>query len=102
MFDRLGLLVLKLRFVFVAVWVVAAIAFGILGPSLSQVGSADETSFLPANAESLAARNVIKEAFPNDAAPSVALIVFSRQGGFADGQTAGWNKTRLHVQLGGG
>jgi RND superfamily putative drug exporter len=84
MFDRLGRLVLNLRFVLVAVWVVAAIAFGALGPSLSQVGSADETSFLPKNAESLAARNVIKAAFPNDSAPSVALIVFSRQGGLTD------------------
>jgi RND superfamily putative drug exporter len=88
MFDRLGRLVLKARFVLVAVWVVAAIAFGILGPSLSQVGSADETSFLPKNAESLAARNVIKDAFPNDAAPSVALIVFSRQGGLTDADRA--------------
>ena len=88
MFDRLGRLVLKARFVLVAVWAVAAIAFGILGPSLSQVGSADETSFLPKNAESLAARNVIKDAFPNDAAPSVALIVFSRQGGLTDADRA--------------
>ena len=88
MFDRLGRLVLNLRFVLVAVWVVAAIAFGILGPSLAKVGSADETSFLPKNAESLAARNVIKDAFPNDAAPSVALIVFSRQGGLTDADRA--------------
>jgi RND superfamily putative drug exporter len=84
MFDRLGRLVLKLRFVLVAAWVVAAVLFGALGPSLSQVGSADETSFLPKNAESLAARNVIKEAFPSDSAPSVALIVFSRPGGMTD------------------
>ena len=84
MFDRLGRLVLNLRFVLVAVWVVGGIAFGILGPSLAQVGSADETSFLPKNAESLAARNVIKDAFPNDSAPSVALIVFSRPGGLTD------------------
>ena len=41
MFDRLGSLVLKLRFVFLAAWVVAAVAMGLLGPSLSSVGSAD-------------------------------------------------------------
>jgi RND superfamily putative drug exporter len=84
MFDRLARLVLRFRFVLLAGWAVAAIALGILGPSLSQVGSADETSFLPKNAESLAARAVIATAFPNDSAPSVALIVFSRQGGLTD------------------
>jgi RND superfamily putative drug exporter len=84
MFDRLGRLILRLRFAFVGAWIVGAIAFGILGPSLSAVGSADETSFLPKNAESLAARNLIKTAFPSDAAPSTALIVFSRSGGLTD------------------
>jgi RND superfamily putative drug exporter len=68
--------------------VVAAIAFGILGPSLAEVGSADETSFLPRNAESLAARKVIAQAFPSDAAPSVALIVFSRPGSLTDADRA--------------
>jgi hypothetical protein len=42
MFDRLGRLILRLRFAFVGAWIVGAIAFGILGPSLSAVGSADE------------------------------------------------------------
>ena len=88
MFDRLGRLVLKLRFVFIAGWVVGAILFGVLGPSLAQVGSADETSFLPKNAESLAARNVIAAAFPNDSSPSTALIVFSRQSGLTDADRA--------------
>ena len=88
MFDRLGRLVSRIRFVFVAVWVVGAIVFGVLGPSLAQVGSADETSFLPKNAESLAARNLVASAFPNDAAPSTALIVFSRSGGLTDADRA--------------
>ena len=77
MFDRLGRLVLRLRFVLVAGWAVAALGFGILGPSLASVGSADETSFLPRDAESLAARQIIAQSFPSTAAPSVALIVFS-------------------------
>ena len=84
MFDRLGRIVLRLRFVLVAAWIVAAAVFGVLGPSLAQVGSADETSFLPKSAESLAARKVISTAFPNDSAPATALIVFSRSGGLTD------------------
>jgi RND superfamily putative drug exporter len=88
MFDRLGRLVLRMRWPFVAFWLVAAAFFGILGPSLSRVGSADETSFLPADAESLAARNIGKTAFPSDSAPAQALIVFSRTGGLTDADRA--------------
>ncbi len=88
MFERLGRLVLRLRFGIVAGWIVAAVAFGVLGPSLTRVGSADETSFLPANAESLAARQLVEEAFPGDAAVAVALIVFSRESGLTDADRA--------------
>ena len=88
MFDRLGRLVLRLRFVFVVGWLVAAAYFGAFAPSLSQTGSADETSFLPKDAESLAARQVIAKAFPNDSAPTTALIVFSRSGGLTDADRA--------------
>ena len=88
MFDRLGSLVLRLRFVFAGGWLVLAVGFGLLAPSLSLVGSADETSFLPADAQSLAARQVDAAAFPSDAAPSQALIVFSRDGGLTDADRA--------------
>jgi RND superfamily putative drug exporter len=84
MFDRLGWLVLRLRYVFVAGWLIAAGLFGAFAPSLSQAGFADETSFLPRDAESLAARVVIASAFPADSAASTALIVFSRPGGLTD------------------
>jgi RND superfamily putative drug exporter len=84
MFDRLGWLVLRLRYVFVAGWLIAAALFGTLAPSLSQAGFADETSFLPRDAESLAARVVIASAFPADSAASTALIVFSRPSGLTD------------------
>ena len=88
MFDRLGSLVLRLRFVFAVAWLVAAVAFGLLAPSLAKVGSADETSFLPADAESVAARQIDAAAFPSDSAPSQALIVFSRGGGLTDADRA--------------
>jgi RND superfamily putative drug exporter len=88
MFDRLGRLVLRLRLFFIVFWLIAAAFFGLLGPSLSRVGSADETSFLPADAESLTARNLGRTAFPADSAPSQALIVFSRSQGLTDGDRA--------------
>ena len=88
MFDRLGRLVLRFRFVLVAGWVVGAVFFGVFGPSLTQVGFADERSFLPRDSESLAAREVIAESFPSDSAPSQALIVFSRAEGLTDADRA--------------
>ena len=97
MFDRLGSLVLRLRFVFAVGWLVAAVGLGWLGPSLSQVGSADETSFLPADAESLTARQVGAEAFPADAAPSQALIVFSRDGGLTDADRTAIDGLRVWI-----
>ena len=97
MFDRLGSLVLRLRFVLALGWLVAAIGFGLLGPSLSKVGSADETSFLPADAESLVARQVGADAFPADAAPSQALIVFSREGGITAADRAAIDGLRVWI-----
>jgi RND superfamily putative drug exporter len=88
MFERLGRHVLRLRFAIVLGWVVAAVAFGALGPSLTSVGSADETSFLPSSAESLAARRLVDQAFPGDASVSTALIVFSRESGLTDADRA--------------
>ena len=98
MFDRLGRLVLRLRFVFVVGWLVAAAYFGAFAPSLSQAGSADETSFLPKDAESLAARQVIAKAFPNDSAPTTALIVFSRSGGLTDADRAAIEGLRSYFE----
>jgi RND superfamily putative drug exporter len=88
MFDRLGQFIPRLRFVFAAAWLAAAVFFGFFGPSLSQVGSADETSFLPKDSPSLAAREAIAAAFPADSAPSQALIVFERPGGLTDADRA--------------
>ena len=98
MFDRLGWLVVRLRFVFLAGWVVAAVLFGVLGPSLTQVGSADESSFLPQDAESLAARHIIAESFPSDSAPSQGLIVFSRIGGMTDADRAAIEGLRSYFE----
>lgn len=81
MFARLGTIVLRLRYVVVLAWLVAAVAAYRLAPSLSVVGSADETSFLPANAESMHARDLLARAFPADASSGTATLVFSRASG---------------------
>jgi RND superfamily putative drug exporter len=88
MFEKLGQAVLRLRWPFVVFWIAAAAFFGVMGPSLSKVGSADETSFLPADSESLTARQIVQASFPSDSAPSQALIVFSRSSGLTDADRA--------------
>ncbi|MFI5258481.1 MAG: MMPL family transporter [Candidatus Limnocylindrales bacterium] len=72
-----------------------------LAPSLAQAGSADETSFLPHDAESLAARQVIASSFPNDSAPTTALIVFSRPSGLTDADRAAIEGLRSYFEGGG-
>ena len=60
----------------------------LLAPQLSRVGSADETSFLPADVESVEARHIGTAAFPADAAVGTATLVFFREGGLTPGDAA--------------
>ena len=98
MFYRFGSVVVRLRYLIVVGWLLAAAFFGVLAPSLAQAGSADETSFLPSDAESLAARGVIAAEFPSDSAPSTALIVFSRPGGLTDADRLAIERLRAYFE----
>jgi len=97
-FDRLGWLVLRLRYVLVAGWLIAAALFGILAPSLSQAGSADEKRFLQRDAESMAARQVIAEDINADSSASTALIVCSRPSGLTDADRAAIEGLRSYFE----
>ncbi len=81
MFERLGRLVIRARFAVIATWAILAIGAFALAPSLSSVGSAEETSFLPRDAQAMVARNLVAKAFPADAGVSSATIVLSRPSG---------------------
>ena len=98
MFDRLGRLVIRLRYALVLGWLVAAALFGAFAPSLSKAGFADETSFLPRDAESLSARHVVAAEFPNDSSATVALVVFSRTGGLTDSDRAAIEGLRTYFE----
>ena len=88
MFVRIGILVTRFRWVVLVVWVATAAAFGVLAPSLAEVGSADEATFLPKEAESVAGRAVLARAFPDEAAPGSDTVVFAREGGLTDADRA--------------
>jgi RND superfamily putative drug exporter len=79
-FELLGRLVVRWRFVMVAGWLVAA-AILFFAPSLRDVGTADETSFLPRDVESVAARQLLAQGFPQDDAVGTATLVLLRDPG---------------------
>jgi putative drug exporter of the RND superfamily len=84
MFQRLGELVFRLRYAVVAAWLALAFAGLALAPSLADVGSADQSSFLPAGAESVRAADTLNRAFPDEAGAGSATIAFSRLAGLTD------------------
>ena len=84
MFERLGRVVIRFRFAFVIAWLAIAAAAVLFAPSLKQVGTADETTFLPADVPSIQARHLLEAAFPADAASGTATLVASRTGGLTD------------------
>ena len=81
MFQRLGSIAFRFRFLILAVWIVAAGAAAVLAPSLAQVGSTDQSSFLPATAESIQARTLLEKAFPSEVSAGSATIAFFRASG---------------------
>ena len=88
MFEIVGRLVMRARWVVIAAWLVLAIGAVAFAPSLSSVGSAEESSFLPRNVESMRERVVVAQAFPAEAAASSATIVFSRASGMTEADHA--------------
>ena len=96
MFERLGSLTFKFRFVILVAWSAAAIAALAFAPSLAKVGSTDQSSFLPPATESVQARVALERAFPREVSAGSATITFSRESGLTDAdrayiaETAAW------------
>ncbi len=88
MFDRIGRAVVRAPLLVIAAWIAIAGLCVLLAPSLSRVGSADETSFLPADVESVEARRIGAAAFPKDAAAATATLAFFRAGGLTAADAA--------------
>jgi len=96
MFERLGSVAFRFRFLIVVAWIAAAAAALAFAPSLAKVGSTDQSSFLPATTESIQARTLLERAFPKEVSAGAATIAFSRESGLttADstyiGQVGSW------------
>jgi RND superfamily putative drug exporter len=76
MFGKIGGFVVKHRLWIIMVWIAAAVLMYLFAPSLSEVGTMSEAQFLPKNSESLRARELIEEYFPESAAGSTVSLVF--------------------------
>ena len=88
MFERLGSWTYRFRFLILITWVLAAVFMTQAAPSLSGAGSTDQTSFLPANSPSRAAKDAIERAFPGSTSSSSATITMDRPGGLTDADLA--------------
>ncbi len=88
MFERIGVLAYRLRYLIVIVWVVAAVLSVTFAPSLASAGAADQASFLPGYAPSVQAADALEKAFPGAAASSSATLTFSRDDGLTDADRA--------------
>ena len=88
MFERVGVLAYRLRYLIVIVWAIAAVLSVTLAPSLASAGAADQAAFLPGYAPSVRAADALEEAFPGAAASSSATLTFSRDDGLTDADRA--------------
>lgn len=84
MFSWIGGFTAKQRVWVIAAWVLAAALMFFLAPSLSEVGSMEETTFLPQDSESLRAHKLIDEYFPQTQAASSASLVFYNPKGISE------------------
>ncbi|MFG3582238.1 MMPL family transporter [Micromonospora chersina] len=75
MFERLGRFVVGKAWWVIAGWVLAAIAIIATTPSLSDITSADQESFLPHSYESVQATELGMKAFPQQATATATIVV---------------------------
>ena len=81
MFDSLGRFVARWWWVFLVAWPALAVGLWLATPPLSEVLVEDQVRFLPPSADSVKARQLLTEGFPEDRTRSTAVIVLARPGG---------------------
>lgn len=81
MFARLAATVDRRAGWVVAVWLLAAVLITLVAPSVRELGTADQTAFVPASAPSGRADALLRQAFPDDPSRDPAVLVLARAGG---------------------
>ncbi|MGD8815038.1 MAG: MMPL family transporter, partial [Anaerolineales bacterium] len=75
MFQVLGKIVAKYRFVVILAWVILAAGLMLVAPDLEAVSSVDQADFLPADAPFVHAEAVLAQAFPEASTASSSVII---------------------------
>ncbi|WP_217915308.1 MMPL family transporter [Miltoncostaea marina] len=81
MFRRIGAIVAAHPWRVIAVWVLAFALVVPFAPTLADVSNSDQTSFLPADRESVQAQEVADEHFPDASGATSVLVVDRADGG---------------------
>jgi uncharacterized membrane protein YdfJ with MMPL/SSD domain len=101
MFQRLGRLVARFRFLVIAAWVTAAVVLTLVAPSLDEVSSSDQRDFLPEDAPFVRAQEVQARAFPEQSAASSSIVIVDAGPGGNVREAAAWAfVTELEAWLG--
>ena len=88
MFERLGSLTYRFRFLIVLAWAAAATWAVFFAPSLAAEGLTDQTAFLPPYAASAQADEALERTFPGSTSVSSTTLVFTRDGGLTEADHA--------------
>ncbi|MBN1319420.1 MAG: MMPL family transporter [Thermoleophilia bacterium] len=75
MFARLGSFAVRFRWFIIAAWVVVAVILTLVAPNIDDVAVSDQRAFLPTDAPSLHAHDMVAEHFPDRVSPSSAVLV---------------------------
>jgi RND superfamily putative drug exporter len=77
-----------LRIPLILLWIALALVLGLTAPSISDVSSSDQTSFLPTASNSIAARTIEAEKFADSGSASSGLLILARDGGLTTADRA--------------
>ncbi|HEV3163873.1 MAG TPA: MMPL family transporter [Isosphaeraceae bacterium] len=83
-FDGLRWVVSRRPWAVVAVWVVLAVAVGVLAPDLTKLAAEGQAKLLPTDAESVRAAEVVRKAWPDQWYESLAAVALFRKDGLTD------------------
>lgn len=81
-FAKFGRFLIKARYFIVLFWVVAAVIIVATAPKMSDVGTTNESDFLPAGSQSTEVSHLLAEKFPSqENVKGTAAMIFYRPGG---------------------
>ena len=84
MFDKIGKFSAKFRYPIIVAWVVLTVVVLLFAPSLSDVVTSDQSSYLPDDEPSVVAAKMAAELFPDQASAAQAVLVIKSEDGPMD------------------